>query len=183
MKFTSQLIAALTCALVAVAADNEPTKDTTSSEPTQQLAQNRRLVEVLVNGAVELAAENDPLKRADCCQRLAQEFKREILEAASQEDSRRVIELTEHFEALLRQGIAANLRLSRQGSLSGPVPAGARDLCRGVGQMSLSIEVLLENFKTSDHVERERLGELLQRIRSARQDIAQAAAYSPTGGP
>jgi len=80
----------------------------------RQLHRNRRLVDALVNGGLRLAAEPDPLKRAECCHGLAENLAGEIGQAATDHDSARVAELGRHLQSVLQEGVADNLHDARR---------------------------------------------------------------------
>src|SRR5262249_2590317 len=66
-----------------------------------------------VDGAIELAAEEDPLKRAAQCNQLADSLAREIRQAGADHDRGRVAQLGPHLGAMLAHGGAANLTEAR----------------------------------------------------------------------
>jgi hypothetical protein len=85
-----------------------------SGERARQFQRNRDLIQTLVHGSLRLATEDDPLKRAEQCNGLAEQLAAAIRQAAECRDTTRVVELGQHLHALLEQGIAANLRTARK---------------------------------------------------------------------
>jgi hypothetical protein len=77
----------------------------------KQLQRDQALIESLVEGALNLAAEDDPLRRADYCNRLADGLRLEMKKAWQLNDTSHAIELGEQMP-LLVQGVAANLNLA-----------------------------------------------------------------------
>jgi len=75
---------------------------------------NYGLVRSLVESSLRLAEEDDPLKRAQCCNDLLERFASEVNTAAEEKDLARVLELGQHLHDLLAQGVAANLRAVRK---------------------------------------------------------------------
>jgi hypothetical protein len=82
-------------------------------ERWRQLEADIDLIETLVDGGLNLAAESDPLRRADYCNRLVDGVAREIKKAVQQRDSTRVAQLGEQMQRLLVRGVAGNLNLAR----------------------------------------------------------------------
>jgi hypothetical protein len=92
------------------------TDDSASSPEPQRFRQrelNQGLVKALVKGGLRLAAETDPLKRADCCTELVSSFVTDIQQAAKARQDSRADELGDHLCSLLQRGVANNLKAAR----------------------------------------------------------------------
>jgi len=96
-------------ALAAAAGAENPGRRPSDHVRIDQLKRNRDLVEALVKGGVHLAGESDPLKRADYCNGLATSLAREIEEAAARKEGARAVEMGQHLQVLLKQGVAGNV--------------------------------------------------------------------------
>jgi hypothetical protein len=87
--------------------------DLPADDRVAQLQRDRDLIRDLVEGGVKLAAEADPLKRADHCNRLADGLAREIKKAVATRDALRAAQLSEQMQLLLVRGVAGNLHVAR----------------------------------------------------------------------
>jgi len=90
-----------------------------AAEHARQWQRNRELVKVLVDSGLNLAGEDDVLKRADQCAGLAAHLASEISQAAQQREGARIAELGGHLQTLLEQGVAANLTRARDAATNG----------------------------------------------------------------
>jgi hypothetical protein len=91
------------------------------AERSRQFRQDAELLDTLVDGAIELAGEEDPLKRAAQCNKLADSLAREIRQAGADHDRGRVAQLGPHLRAMLSHGVAANLTEAKGTIASGTV--------------------------------------------------------------
>jgi hypothetical protein len=78
-----------------------------------RLQRNLRLIEVLVDGGLKLAGEDDPLRRAGHCSDMADQMVKEIRRATAAREAPRVIELGRHLHSLLNEGVGGNLNQAR----------------------------------------------------------------------
>jgi hypothetical protein len=101
-------VTALPVAGVALA-DDEPSPD----ERARQLTRDLLLIETLVDGSLKLAAEDDALRRADHCNRLADKLAREIKQAMGKKEAGRANQLSLQMQELLTRGVASNLTVAR----------------------------------------------------------------------
>jgi hypothetical protein len=101
-----------------VRADGAPTEE----DEARRFHDNRALIKTLVDGSLRLAAEDDPLVRADCFAGLAECLADEMGHSAGLQDGARVEELGTHLDALLQGGLAPNLQLARA-----RIPEGSAD--------------------------------------------------------
>jgi hypothetical protein len=105
--------------LAAVARAESPDARLSPAEQAQRFRRNRGLIDKLVTGGVRLAGEDDPVKRADCCNGIAQSMADEIRRAAEDHEKARAVELGQHLRSLLKSGVAENLSRAREGIPSG----------------------------------------------------------------
>jgi hypothetical protein len=134
---------------------------------------NQKLVDKLVIGGLDLARAEDRLARAKCCNELAKSLAEEIKQAADDHDSDRAVELGRHLQALLKNGVAANL--SRERTI---IPQGsARESeLRQVSDDSTGITgPLLNDLPETMKENPAALSEVLQVIREAQ------ASFTTTG--
>ena len=80
-----------------------------AAEQARQLHRNRELVKMLVDHSVDLAGAEDPIRRAEYCNKVAESFASAIKQAADERDGERACELGLHFRDVLRDGVASNL--------------------------------------------------------------------------
>ncbi len=90
-----------------------PIAGPTPADRLRQFQRNQKLIGKLVKSGLELAGEEDPLRRADSCNRLAKELTQEIQRLVAGRARARADELGRHLEALLVRGVAGNLTLAR----------------------------------------------------------------------
>jgi hypothetical protein len=83
-----------------------------ASSARSDFQRDKALIEALVTGALDLARENDPLKRAQQCNLLAGFLTREIQEATRKRQGPRAAELGQMLQSMLMDGIADNLNLA-----------------------------------------------------------------------
>jgi hypothetical protein len=141
-------------------------------ERLQRLQRDQKLVETLIEAGLVLAAEKDALGRAGCCNGLIRELAVEVRQAATSQDDDRAVEMGGHLEAIVRQGVAHNLRAARKAT----APGSDRD--KKMHQIGTAadvkiqpLEVLLENIAPP---QRERLADLLARMQQARLEVAKS---------
>ncbi len=94
-----------------VLGDARPSPD---ESPLVQLRRDLPLIEILVDEGLNIAAEDDPLRRAKYCNRLAERFAEEMQKAGREKNSPRLAELGAHLQALLTRGVAGNLSLAKK---------------------------------------------------------------------
>jgi hypothetical protein len=87
--------------------------DPPNGERLRQFRRDLPLIETLVDEGLVLAAEEDPVKRAQSCNVLAKSIVHEIETAAKQRDQQRTTTLGKLLQAVLVRGVAANLDLAR----------------------------------------------------------------------
>lgn len=107
-------VAILVLLVAAFGAGEKPAPRSGAPLRAVQFQTNYNLIQLLVENSLRLAAEDDPLKRADHCDSLVDLFALEISKAAEKQDDARVAELGQHLHDLLSQGVAANLRAVRK---------------------------------------------------------------------
>lgn len=162
------ICAALTVAALALAG-GPPVPPPDDVLQAQDLHRNRKLIEALILNGLSLAAEDDPLKRADTCNELAARFAGEIQQAATERDNGRAVELGDHLYSLLRQGVAGNLRTARR-----LIPLSSTDewkihqVGNRVSIITAPLEGLLQETSSTEAGE---LRRVLQKIRDARVEV------------
>ena len=91
-------------------ADDPPTP----ADRAQQVQRNYALIKMLVQGSLRLATEDDPVERAEQCLDVADRVVEEIRQAVGQGDVARAVELGEHLQSLMEEGLLANLALGQK---------------------------------------------------------------------
>lgn len=87
------------------------------SEPQERLRQFQRdlgLIQALVDEGLNLAGEEEPLKRAQMCNSLAENLVQEIQLATGKGDEPRAAGLSNYLQTVLVRGVAGNLNLARR---------------------------------------------------------------------
>jgi hypothetical protein len=140
------------------------------SDPSHGAIQrDREMIKALVEGAIKLAAETDPVRRAGHCNAIAKSFGDEIGSAVQARELDRACELAGLFEGLLAQGVAVNLRLARQEAPVGSArESEMRELGFRVAELTGPIEELLNSAAGPGHDE---LQKVLRRVSQARLQV------------
>src|SRR5205809_8121485 len=99
--------------LTTLAWADDPSPAPSDAERAQMFQRDRALIQVLVRGGLRLAAEEDPLGRADSCADLAEQLASEIRQAAESRQGDRAATLGDHLRALLNDGVDVNLSGAR----------------------------------------------------------------------
>lgn len=155
-----------------LAAAQEPAASADDTVTARALHRNRELIQALVRSGLSLAAEEDPVKRADSCNELALRFAGEIGQAATRHDNNRAIELSDCFYALLKQGVAFNLSTARR--LTPPGSAHELEINRVGDRASHLTEPLEKLLRHPDGNNAAELKHVLQKLRDARWEVDQA---------
>jgi hypothetical protein len=106
------LLAVMVAGLVPLLAGDEPAA-TGPPQRVKRFQRDRQLIETLVQGGLHLAGTEDPLQRADYCNKVAARLAAEVEQAAQDQEKARLAELTQYLHALLEEGVAANLDTAR----------------------------------------------------------------------
>jgi uncharacterized membrane protein YccC len=115
MKLSKLLLLALPLLLASfVLADADPPPDDDDGDDVVAFQRDLPLIEALVNEGLEIAAHDDPLKRASACNRLADHFSREMHNAVMKKSNNRAHCMGHHLEDLLLRGVAHNLSLAKK---------------------------------------------------------------------
>ncbi|HZU38082.1 MAG TPA: hypothetical protein VFA18_19325 [Gemmataceae bacterium] len=148
-------------------ADAPPTRPADEA----RLLENMDLVKNLVKGSLLLAAEDDPLKRADHCNALAIYVASEMEQAADKQDGDRTLELAGYLRALLEQGVASNLQTSQRDLK----PGSARDQeVNQLGQQVRKVLELLESHLRSGSDSDDRFSRALQAVHDGKAEVDRA---------
>jgi hypothetical protein len=160
----------LMVSLAALALADEPPVASPGPARILQAQRNQKLVDKLVDGGLDLARAADRVERAKCCNELARSLAEEIKQAADDHDGDRAVELGRHLQALLKNGVAANLLKERtivpQGSARESVLRQVSDDSTGITAPLLSD--LPETMKENPTA----LAEVLQAVQEAQASFA-----------
>jgi hypothetical protein len=102
-------------ALAAWASAQGPARGPTAAEQLAQFRANRPLLERLIDQALRLSAEPDPVGRAEECRQAAAALGWAVQSAANQDQADRVAELADNLHALLTDGLTPALRSAGDG--------------------------------------------------------------------
>ncbi len=160
----------LMVSLAALALADEPSVASPGPARILQAQRNQKLVDKLVDGGLDLARAVDRVERAKCCNELARSLAEEIKQAADDHDGDRAVELGRHLQALLKNGVAANLLRERtivpQGSARESELRQVRDDSTGI--TALLLTNLPETMKENPTA----LAEVLQAVQEAQASFA-----------
>jgi hypothetical protein len=119
MKYLAGLVT-LTVALAGFVFAEAPITDDDLADPSLRFRRDQRLIDALVDGGLRLASESDPLTRAGTCNRLADQFAREIEQAAKDNNAVHAGVLAHHLDDVLVRGVAFNASLVKKNEPDGP---------------------------------------------------------------
>jgi len=100
--------------LVSLSGAHYRAPQSSAADHLQLFQQNGELIRALVQGGLQLATEEDPLRRADYCSSIAEQLAAELHGAASRGDKVRCAELGGHLHALLEHALVPNLHIARR---------------------------------------------------------------------
>jgi hypothetical protein len=83
------------------------------AEVVRQFQRDLDLIEALVEDGLNMGGEEDPIRRAQVCLRLAEKFNKELLTATASRDGARALELSTCLQGLQSRGVAGNLAVAR----------------------------------------------------------------------
>jgi len=78
-----------------------------------RLHEDQQLIEALVDSGLRLAGDDDPLRRAETCNALADRVAKEVKRATAAKDRTRAADLGRQLHGLLERGVAGNLALAQ----------------------------------------------------------------------
>lgn len=150
-----------------------PRPDGAEGETVRRFQRNHVLIQTLVKEGLALAAEADPLKRADVCNGVTTCLTAEIDLAANDHEDGRVAELGRHLGVWLEDGVAFNLTIAR-----GKIKAGSvleRDLFDVSDRSSQSTRPVEARLRlAADDTDREELRQALLAVARGRAVVDQA---------
>ncbi|MGE3804835.1 MAG: hypothetical protein AB7K24_09205 [Gemmataceae bacterium] len=132
-------------------------------ERVAELKRNQPLITSLVNRALELASEIDPLRRAESCTAMATLFSGELNQPNCDKD--RTQEMVHYLQDVLRQGVAQNLTTVREGGLDADKEGEMRRIVRQVAVLTQPLEQRLSTQSDAD------LRKLEEVLRSSRTEV------------
>jgi hypothetical protein len=160
--------------LLAVAGLGWADADAPRVEEESRLVQFRRdleLIETFVEKGLVLAAEDDPLQRAQTCKTLADRLGSEI--KGAEKRTGRLVALGDMLRTVLVRGVADNLERARA---AGPPPKDFAQIGSKVNEMTEAVEGILKETLDGlpDGAARESMAPALKALTRAREDIESA---------
>jgi hypothetical protein len=150
------LLSLLVVGLVPAAVAEDPPPRPKAVERALHVERNYALIQVLVRSGLQLAAEEDPLKRAGQCLGVADRLAEEIRQAAEKGEEQRVAELGEHLHALFVQGVAPSVRLARRQIPPESTAEGdLRETCNRAAAFVQRLEEFLQSADPDDKVDKQ----------------------------
>jgi hypothetical protein len=107
---TTILVSAALATIVGAQGSSKPSL----AEQVKMIQRNRELYKIAVYNGLNQTEKVDPLDRARVSSELAKDFGDEMRKAAASHDAARVVELGQHLNRVVDQGVAANLSQARQ---------------------------------------------------------------------
>ena len=159
------LVAASACALAGhVLAQQDPPADR-----AHELKRDQQMVQTLIASGLKLAAEKDPLRRADQCNRLADRYAAEIKLAVQAKDAGRAAQLGQQMQALLTRGVAQNLAVAR----TAPEP-DEPEIHRLGAWVTITAKAVEDELGNHPELEREEMQFTLQAVAQGKAEVEQA---------
>ncbi len=160
-----------------LAASVAPTPVPAPDGEAPRFHRNRALIERLVGDGVDLAREDDPVKRADRCYDIAHGLAQEIATAGGG-DSGRVAELGQHLGDVLQNGVALNLKTARDRI---PVGSAEEKKLQQVQAETRDVVFDLETRLAPDEQTPEEVRSALRAINAGWDAVEYALRASPAG--
>jgi hypothetical protein len=154
--------------------------DTAPAERAGRLRIDRLLITAVVDSGLKLAAEDDPLKRAQTCNALAGTFAEEARRAAAARERDRAADLGQCLQSVLVRGVAANLSLAR-GELSDDSPRMPE--MRRVSERAVALTgPLLEDMERTSEQDSPPMRAAVRALSRARAQVERAVKDKERGG-
>jgi hypothetical protein len=117
----------------------------TPEEYAKSFRLNRDLLKVVVAESVNLArAENDPIRRAECCGRVARSLSVAIRQAATEREKGRVEQLGDQLKTQLKDGVARNVEVAIEQVPQNAPPESLSRLTKAAGDILDPLETQLK---------------------------------------
>jgi hypothetical protein len=172
------LLPLMTAAGLALA--DGPAAEPTAKARLLQFQRDRQLLRQLVDGAVGLAAEDDPLRRADRCGNLAGGLAQEVQKAVAARERGRADVLGGHLETLLVRGVAGNLYLARSTFPEGSPRAS--ELSRLGDRVTSLMQPLQHELERVPNAEQEHMQAVIDAVSAGRAEVERAVKGPRTRG-
>jgi hypothetical protein len=143
--------------------------DDSPVDRARQLQRDQGMVQTLVASGLQLAAEKDPLRRADHCNRLADRYAVEIKRAMQNKDGLRVAQFGEQMQALLTKGVAQNLTVARTA-----LKPDESEINRLGAWVSITAKSVEDELGNHPELERDKMQFTLQAVAQGKADVDQA---------
>jgi hypothetical protein len=170
---TTILISAALATLVGAQNSTKPSL----AEQVKMIQRNRELYKIAVHNGLNQTTQIDPLERARVSFELAKDFGDEMRKAAASHDAARVVELGQHLNRVVDQGVAGNLSLARKniraGSESEKILLDRRD--QAIEDLKSLEDSIRQNLGTDDSKEIEAV---LKGLREGQKKVEKAAEAS-----
>src|SRR5262249_26791861 len=151
---------------------DDPDSQTVDAQRAHQFQRNHELIEKLVDGGLQLAAEEDPIRRAEHCNGLVAFLANEVQQAAVNTESTRIVEMGDHLDALLKHGVAGNLS---KGRVQTPIgSARERELNRVRERLMTLIQPLEDQLQLAADADHANIARLLKALREGRAAVEDA---------
>ena len=142
--------------------------DESAADRARELERDQNMVQALIDSGLKLAAEKDPLRRADQCNRLADKFAAEIMLSVQRKDVQRAAVLGEQMQALLTGGVARNLTVAL--ARTSPKP-DEPEIHRLAGAVSLTAKSIEDELGNHPELQPEEMLFTLQAVARGKADV------------
>jgi hypothetical protein len=120
----------------------------------QQLERDQEMIQTLVKGGLDLAGEEDALRRADYCNLIASGLAKEIKKAVAKKDAVQAALYGRHMQDMLVQGVAVNLTTAREALLpNSPGHEAIAKVGEKVADVAKSVEVEVERAADPENMQ------------------------------
>jgi hypothetical protein len=146
----------------------------------ERLRTDQQLIEALVDGGLRLAGEDNPLRRAETCNALADKVAREVKRASAAGDRMRAADLGRQLQGLLERGVARNLSLA-QGNMAEDSPLIPE--MRHLGEKAIAVMgPVMHELESAGESESSDMRQALEGLSRARAEV-ERVILGPSKGP
>jgi hypothetical protein len=148
-----------------------------ATERALRFRQDSGLIQTLVQMSLQLARHEDPLERADLCQRMAELLADELQRAAENREKARILELGQYLQTLLEEGVAFNLSLARKVI---PRNSSREKALQALGDRVRKLLQPVEEQlrRDADHQDEDEVRHTLRALHDSRQEVENALRAS-----
>lgn len=165
----------LMAGLSAVVGAQGPRTGLTAAQQQLLFQRNRTMIQTLVDSTIDMSADSgDYLKQAKTYKKVIVEFQRELGSAADSSDAKRIAELGNHLDTLMRQGMAPSLKAAHQ-QIGGPKGSGYKDLLE-LRDNTVNLVDWLQDKARNQWADTPEVREVIEKLERSKKELGNAVA-------